>query len=70
MSAPDELEVDQALFGYSEGHRQLASSVNLPSKDVYELSMRSDLSPGASLSETSIYISGFQLPVSRSYALI
>lgn len=70
MSVPDELEVDQALFGYSEGHRQLASSINLPSKDVYELSMRSDLSPGASLSGTTSYISGFQLPVTRSYALI
>ncbi len=70
MSLPDKLEVDQALFGYSEGHRQLASSVSLPSKDVYELSMRSDLSPGASLSETKSYISGFSLPDSRSYALI
>lgn len=70
MAQPDELEVDQALFGYSEGHRQLASSVSLPSKDVYELSMRSDLSPGASLSGTRSYISGFQLPVTRSYALI
>lgn len=70
MSVRDELEVDQALFGYSEGHRQLASSINLPSKDVYELSMRSDLSPGASLSGTRSYISGFQLPETRCYALI
>lgn len=70
MSLPDKLEVDQALFGYSDGHRQLASSVSLPSKDVYELSMRSDLSPGASLSGTKSYISGFQLPDTRSYALI
>jgi len=70
MSLPDKLEVEQALFGYSDGHRQLASSVSLPSKDVYELSMRSDLSPGASLSRTKSYISGFQLPETRSYALI
>lgn len=70
MSLPDKLEVDQALFGYSEGHRQLASSVSLPSKDVYELSMRSDLTPGANLSDTKSYISGFQLPESRIYALI
>lgn len=70
MSLLDKLEVDQALFGYSDGHRQLASSVNLPSKDVYELSMRSDLSPGASLSGTKSYISGFQLPDTRLYALI
>lgn len=70
MSLPDKLEVDQALFGYSEGHRQLASSVSLPSKDVYELSMRSDLSPGASLSGAKSYISGFHLPETRSYALI
>ncbi|MGR3481666.1 GAP1-N1 domain-containing protein [Salipiger marinus] len=70
MSPPDKLEVDQALFGYSEGHRQLASSVSLPSKDVYELSMRSDLTPGASLSRTKSYISGFQLPETRLYALI
>lgn len=32
--------------------------------------MRSDLSPGASLSGTKSYISGFQLPDTRSYALI
>ncbi|MFN3171238.1 MAG: hypothetical protein ACE37E_11155 [Hyphomicrobiales bacterium] len=70
MSLPEKLEVQQALFGYSEGHRQLASSVSLPSKDVYELSMRSDLTPGASLSETKSYISGFQLPETRLYALI
>ena len=70
MSLPEKLEADQALFGYSEGHRQLASSVSLPSKDVYELSMRSDLSPGANLSGTKSYISGFQLPDTRFYALI
>lgn len=70
MPLSDKLEVDQALFGYSEGHRQLASSVSLPSKDLYELSMRSDLSPGASLSGEKSYISGFQLPETRSYALI
>lgn len=70
MSLPDQLEVDQALFGYSEGHRQLASSVSLPSKDVYELSTRSDLTPGANLSGTKSYVSGFQLPETRIYALI
>lgn len=70
MSLPEKLEVEQALFGYSEGHRQLASSVNLPSKDVYELSMRSDLTPGANLSGAKSYISGFQLPDTRFYALI
>lgn len=70
MSLPEELEVEQALFGYSEGHRQLASSVSLPSKDVYELSTRSDLTPGASLSGTKSYISGFQLPETHLYALI
>ncbi|WP_018632651.1 GAP1-N1 domain-containing protein [Neomegalonema perideroedes] len=70
MSLPENLEVEQALYGYSEGHRQLASSINLPSKDVYELSMRSDLTPGANLSETKSYISGFQLPETRLYALI
>ena len=70
MSLPEDLEVEQALFGYSEGHRQLASSARLPSKDVYELSSRSDLSPGANLSGTKSYISGFQLPDTRSYALI
>jgi hypothetical protein len=70
MSMPEELEIGQALFGYSEGHRQLASSVSLTSKDVYELSMRSDLAPGASLSGTKSYITGFQLPDTRSYALI
>lgn len=70
MSLSDKLEVEQALFGYSEGHRELASSLSLPSKDVYELSMRSDLSPGASLSGDKSYISGFLLPDTNYYALI
>jgi hypothetical protein len=45
--------IDQALFGYSDGHRQIASSVRLPPKDLYLLSSASDLASGARLGEPS-----------------
>jgi len=40
--------VDQALFGYSDGHRQIATiTPGLPSKDLYKLAAATDLASGA-----------------------
>ena len=61
--------IDQALFGYADGHRQIASSLRLPPKDLYLLSSASDLASGARLGENDSYLSGLPLPKSRRYAL-
>jgi hypothetical protein len=61
--------IGQALFGYADGHRQIASSVRLPPKDLYLLSSASDLASGARLGEQESYLSGLPLPESRRYAL-
>ena len=63
-------QVDQALFGYSDGHRQIAASLQLPSKDLYNLSAASDLAGGAKLSADESYLTGLPLAESRHYALI
>lgn len=66
-----ELEkVDQALFGYSDGHRQIAASIRLPSKDMYNLGAASDLASGAKLGPEDSYLTGLPLAESRRYALI
>ncbi|MGY4309742.1 hypothetical protein ACVIJ6_006985 [Bradyrhizobium sp. USDA 4369] len=69
MNAASRDTIDQALFGYAEGHRQIASSVRLPPKDLYLLSAASDLASGALLGEGDSYLSGLPLPESRRYAL-
>ena len=61
--------IDQALFGYADGHRQIASSFRLPPKDLYLLSSASDLASGTRLGENDSYLTGLPLPESRRYAL-
>ena len=69
MNAASRDSIDQALFGYADGHRQIASSVRLPPKDLFLLSSASDLASGARLGEGESYLSGLPLPDSRRYAL-
>ena len=69
MNAAPRDSIDQALFGYADGHRQIASSVRLPPKDLFLLSSASDLASGARLGERDSYLSGLPLPESRRYAL-
>jgi hypothetical protein len=52
--------VDQALHGYREGHRQLASSMSLDSESARQLSMASDLSSALRRSFDG-YVSGYFL---------
>jgi hypothetical protein len=61
--------IDQALFGYADGHRQIASSFRLPPKDLYLLSSASDLASGTRLGENDSYLTGLPLPESRRHAL-
>ncbi|EJB02272.1 hypothetical protein Rleg9DRAFT_7300 [Rhizobium leguminosarum bv. trifolii WSM597] len=70
MTNDDTNEVHQAVFGYSNGHRLLASSIQLSSVDNYELAAASDLAPGVSLDPSSSYLTGVGLPESKLYALI
>jgi len=70
LNTRDLEQVDQALFGYSEGHRQIAASIRLPSKDMYNLAAASDLASGAKLGPEDSYLTGLPLAESRRFALI
>ncbi|WP_376743304.1 hypothetical protein [Ensifer canadensis] len=70
MTSDEFNSVDQAVFGYSNGHRLLASSYNLSAVDVYELAAASDLAPGAQISGSESYLTGLMLPDSKRYAII
>ncbi|WP_136621693.1 MULTISPECIES: hypothetical protein [Mesorhizobium] len=70
MNPTDYDRVDQALFGYSEGHRQIAASIRLPAADLYRLSAASDLATGTKLGPDESYITGVPLEESKRYALI
>lgn len=70
MNSPQQEKVDQALFGYSDGHRQIAASVRLPSKDQYQLAAATDLAAGARLNAGDSYLTGLPLAESRRFALI
>ncbi|MCH8823486.1 MAG: hypothetical protein IH984_08275 [Planctomycetes bacterium] len=61
--------IEQALFGYSDGHRLLDSSFDLPRADERLLSILSDFSGHAFLPGFEEYYSGFALAESEMYAL-
>jgi hypothetical protein len=63
-------KVDHALFGYAEGHRLLASTVRLPSQDMYHLGAASDLASDVRLDPAKSYLTGLPLVESQRYALI
>lgn len=65
-----EFPIDQALFGYADGHRQIAASVRLPSRDMYHLAAASDLASNVSLAPDESYLTGLPLEESNRYALI
>lgn len=63
------LSVHQALHGYSDGHRQLAASVQLKPRDSKTMLVLSDISgPGARLDDAG-YLTGYPLAESKFYAL-
>ncbi len=66
----DRYSINQALFGYSDGHRLLASSLKLPTRDLYLLAAASDLASGVRLRATESYLSGLMLPDAEMYCLI
>jgi len=62
-------KVHQALHGYSEGHRQLASSLQLGPKDAKLLLVMSDVSGPGVTSEATSYVTGYPLPEAGMYAI-
>lgn len=63
------IKVHQCIFGYDDGHRLLAGSVQLPSETSSLLLPLSDLAPGVSFSKTEGYWTGVPLPKAKVYAL-
>lgn len=61
------ITVQQALHGYSDGHRLLAASTKLDSESARQLSMLTDLATLSSR-EFDGYLSGFFLEQARMYA--
>lgn len=61
--------IEQALYGYLDGHRQLASSCELPRADGRLLAILSDFSGRAFVAGFEEYYSGFALAESAMYAL-
>jgi GTPase-associated protein 1, N-terminal domain type 1 len=65
----NQLTLQQMLHGYSEGHRLLASSIELPARDAKAVLMMSDASgPAATIGEEG-YLTGYPLMESGHYAL-
>lgn len=63
------VKVHQALHGYAEGHRQLACSVSLPTKDARLMLVMSDVSGPGVASLGLPYLTGYPLAESGMYAL-
>jgi hypothetical protein len=61
--------VDQALYGYQDGHRLIASSKKLSSEDDKTLLVMSDIATEYTSVSESGYITGFPLYDSGCYAL-
>lgn len=63
------IEVNQALHGYSDGHRQLALSVSLSSRDSKTLLLLSDASVNGRGIDELGYLTGYPLTESGYYAI-
>jgi hypothetical protein len=62
--------LDQALFGYDDGHKLIASSIRLPSELASDLTVLSDLAPGVRFQGSSGYWTGVPVPSIKKYALM
>lgn len=63
------ITLHQALHGYKDGHRALATSTELAAQDAKTLLVLSDVSGSGSRLEASGYITGYPLPNAGYYAL-
>lgn len=65
----DRIKVDQALHGYSEGHRLIEGSLKLPQSDARTMLVLSDASGTGSRIPTNGYLTGYPLTESGKYVL-
>ena len=65
-----EYVIEQAIFGYDDGHRLLQTSLRLSSEEKERLLLLSDLAPGISHLRADGYWTGAPLRGSSRYALI
>jgi hypothetical protein len=70
MVKDDVFRVDQCLFGYSDGHRLLESSIRLSADIASDLTAASDLAPGAHFAGSDGYWTGFPVPRLSRYSLM
>jgi hypothetical protein len=68
VSASRPLKLQQALHGYSDGHRLLGSSVDLAARDAKTMLMMSDASGPAAVIGEDGYLTGYPLTESGYYA--
>ncbi|WP_264658789.1 GAP1-N1 domain-containing protein [Azospirillum canadense] len=68
VAGPARVKIHQVLHGYAEGHRQIAGSVSLKSRDAKMLLVLSDISgPGIKIEECG-YLTGYPLAEAGLYA--
>jgi hypothetical protein len=66
----DTLRVDQALFGYSDGHHLLASSLRFGPRELERLLILSDIASNAASAGADGYWTGVPLADSEKYAFM
>lgn len=67
---PEIYRIDQALFGYKNGHHLLAASTNVIGRELERLLVLTDIAPNASFGGVDGYWTGVPLPDSNRYAVI
>jgi hypothetical protein len=68
VSTSPPLKLQQALHGYSDGHRLLGSSIELAARDAKMMLMMSDASGPAAIISEDGYLTGYPLVESGHYA--
>jgi hypothetical protein len=69
ISSGPSIRVHQALHGYADGHRLIASSVALPTRDAKTMLMMSDASGPGSFIDDCGYLTGYPLSESGYFAI-
>jgi hypothetical protein len=69
MSLTSTVRIQQALHGYDRGHRELASSVEIPPAGRHSMLVLSDLSGPRAADGFETYVTGYPVPSSDFYAV-
>jgi len=68
MLDPQKLKIHQALYGYSNGHNLITSSVEVKGENKRTLLILTDMSGATMLPGFEMYLSGFPLPEGDAFA--